>query len=180
MIGAPISRRRALGLIGLGTAGVAVGATGWATGVGAPSRGTSGQDLAQPPVLASRDGVLEVSLTAAPGVRLAGRETLAWGYNGTCPGPTLRVRPGDLLRVRRVLLVERSCHYQRVPVRMGGTGVSRPPTGPFGLPQTWPGRAPLAAPGLVRGERGRQCQEDAVRIYGVRVTGAGRRRRPGR
>ncbi|MCK8434663.1 multicopper oxidase family protein [Streptomyces sp. D2-8] len=102
MTGAPISRRRALGLIGLGTAGVAAGAAGCGTGLSAPSRGATGQDLAQPPVLASRDGVLNVSLTAAPGVRLAGRDTQAWGYNGTCPGPTLRVRPGDLLRVRLV------------------------------------------------------------------------------
>jgi FtsP/CotA-like multicopper oxidase with cupredoxin domain len=122
--GAPISRRRALGLIGLGTADVAVGATGWATGPDAPSRGTSGQDLAQPPVLASRDGVLEVSLTAAPGVRLAGRDTLAWGYNGTCPGPTLRVRPGDLLRVRLVNHIDQptNLHAHGLHVSSRGNG----------------------------------------------------------
>jgi hypothetical protein len=50
--------------------------------------------------MASRDGVLDVNLTAAVGVRLAGRDTGGWGYNGTSPGPTLRVRPGDTLRVR--------------------------------------------------------------------------------
>ncbi|MFI5615518.1 multicopper oxidase family protein [Amycolatopsis sp. NPDC051903] len=44
--------------------------------------------------------MLQVQLTAAPGVRLAGRDTAAWGFNGTSPGPTLRVRPGDLLRIR--------------------------------------------------------------------------------
>jgi FtsP/CotA-like multicopper oxidase with cupredoxin domain len=101
----PISRRRALALLGLGTASVAAGATGWATGLGTPG-GTrlkpagAGQTLGQPELLASRDGVLDVTLTAAPGVRLAGHDTSAWGFNGTSPGPTLRVRPGDLLRVR--------------------------------------------------------------------------------
>jgi len=103
----PISRRRALALLGLGTASVAAGATGWATGLGAPS-GTrlkpadTGEALGQPQVLASRDGVLDVTLTAASGVRLAGHDTSAWGFNGTSPGPTLRLRPGDLLRVRLV------------------------------------------------------------------------------
>jgi len=103
----PISRRHALALLGLGTAGVAAGTIGWATGLGA-SGGTrlepagAGQSLGQPAVLESRDGVLDVTLTAAAGVRLAGRDTSAWGYNGASPGPTLRVRPGDLLRVRLV------------------------------------------------------------------------------
>jgi FtsP/CotA-like multicopper oxidase with cupredoxin domain len=104
--GEPIGRRRALGLIGLGTATVAAGTVGWATGLGAPPGGgrlqpaATGQDLAEPQVLASRGGLLDVRLSAAPGVRLAGRDTTAWGFNGTSPGPTLRVRPGDLLRVR--------------------------------------------------------------------------------
>ncbi|HEY3035141.1 MAG TPA: multicopper oxidase domain-containing protein, partial [Streptosporangiaceae bacterium] len=103
----PISRRRVLALLGLGTASVAAGTVGWATGLGTP-RGTrvkpagTGQTLGQPAVLASRDGILDVTLTAAAGVRLAGHDTSAWGYNGTSPGPTLRARPGDLLRVRLV------------------------------------------------------------------------------
>ena len=101
----PIGRHRALALLGLGTASVAAGATGWASGLGASAGSTrlspaTGLRLGQPVVMASRDGVLDVRLTAAPGVRLAGRDTSAWGFNGTSPGPTLRVRPGDLLRVR--------------------------------------------------------------------------------
>jgi FtsP/CotA-like multicopper oxidase with cupredoxin domain len=91
-----------LALLGLGTASVAVGTAGWITGVRAPSSaaGRSGQPLPQPSVLTSSGGVLDLTLTAAAGVRLAGRDTSAWGYNGTSPGPTLRLRPGDLLRVR--------------------------------------------------------------------------------
>jgi FtsP/CotA-like multicopper oxidase with cupredoxin domain len=108
LTGKPISRRRALTLLGAGTISVVVGAAGWATGLGAPKtdtrlqRGASGEPLRQPEVVASRNGVLDLTLTAAAGVRLADRDTSAWGFNGTSPGPTLRARPGDLLRVRLV------------------------------------------------------------------------------
>jgi FtsP/CotA-like multicopper oxidase with cupredoxin domain len=101
MTGKPISRRRALALMGLGAASVTAGALGWTTGLGVPTGGT-GLPLRQPQAMASRDGVLDVRLTAAAGVRLAGRDTSAFGFNATSPGPTLRVRPGDLLRVRLV------------------------------------------------------------------------------
>ncbi|MDQ2789067.1 MAG: copper oxidase [Pseudonocardiales bacterium] len=106
MTRAPIGRRRALGVIALGAVGVAAGTTGWVSGLGAPAGsgrlalGAGGRLLVQPAVLASRDGVLDVELTAAPGVALAGRDTSALGFNGTSPGPTLRVAPGDLLRIR--------------------------------------------------------------------------------
>lgn len=108
MTGRPVSRRRALALIGVGTAAVAAGTAGWVTGLGDPDGGARlsptdpGRDLTEPQVLASRGGLLDVVLTAAAGVRLAGRDTMARGFNGTSPGPTLRVRPGDLLRVRLV------------------------------------------------------------------------------
>ncbi|GAA4804509.1 multicopper oxidase family protein [Actinomycetospora chlora] len=100
-----ISRRRALGLLGLGAAAVTVGATGWATlGTTATTRPSSGlptgEPLALPPELVSRQGRLDVALTAAPGASLAGRLAASWGYNGSSPGPTLRVRPGDVLAVR--------------------------------------------------------------------------------
>jgi len=45
---------------------------------------------------------LDVELTAAPGVALVGRRTAALGYNGTSPGPMLRLAPGDLLRIRLI------------------------------------------------------------------------------
>ena len=62
--------------------------------------GATGDALVEPAALASSGGLLTVHLTAAPGVRLAGRRTSAFGYNGSSPGPTLRVHPGDLLRIR--------------------------------------------------------------------------------
>lgn len=102
----PISRRRAIALGGVGVAALAAGATGWIAtnwGTGTPSGflpdGT-GAELSQPPILDSVNGRLQVQLTAAPGVQLAGRTTGALGYNTTSPGPTLRVRPGDELAVR--------------------------------------------------------------------------------
>jgi FtsP/CotA-like multicopper oxidase with cupredoxin domain len=106
----PISRRRALLLGGTGVVAVVAGAAGWittATGSPAASDGgagaaESGTELTAPPVLASRDGRLQVELVAAPGVRLAGRDTRALGFNATSPGPTLRLRPGDELAVRLI------------------------------------------------------------------------------
>ena len=106
MTPAPISRRRALALGGLGAAGLIAGTTGWiASATADPATslpGASGDELVQPPLLDSRDGRLSVELTAAAGVRLAGRDTSALGFNGGSPGPTLRVRPGDELGVRLV------------------------------------------------------------------------------
>ncbi|WP_214368001.1 multicopper oxidase family protein [Pseudonocardia sp. H11422] len=101
----PISRRRALILGGLGAACLAAGTTGLlaqtaSTPGGLLAADTTGEDLPEPQVLDSRDGRLEVALTTAAGVRLAGRDTSALGYNGASPGPTLRVRPGDELTVR--------------------------------------------------------------------------------
>ena len=51
---------------------------------------------AEPPTLASRGGILEVELEAAP-LPAAGTGRLA--YAGTIPGPTLRFRPGDTVSV---------------------------------------------------------------------------------
>jgi FtsP/CotA-like multicopper oxidase with cupredoxin domain len=62
--------------------------------------GASGHLLAEPELLATRDGLLDVEPTAAAGAQLAGRDTSALGYDATSPGPTLRVAPGDLLRIR--------------------------------------------------------------------------------
>ncbi|MGH3904109.1 MAG: multicopper oxidase family protein [Pseudonocardiaceae bacterium] len=102
----PISRRRALGLATVGAAAVVGGVAGWATGVGAPGGrlqpGPAAQPFAEPEVLAARDGVLDVQLTAAAGAQLAGRQTSALGFNNASPGPTLRVHPGELLRVRLI------------------------------------------------------------------------------
>ena len=70
---------------------------------GAPATTTSPASASawvQPEVLLSHGGVLEVTLEAAPSmVPWRGGQRWALTYNGKTPGPTLRVRPGDRLRV---------------------------------------------------------------------------------
>ena len=98
-----IGRRRALQVATLGAASAVVGGVGTWRSLVAPASTAleprADRPLGEPRVLASRQGVLEVHLAAAAGVVMAGRRTRALGYNGTSPGPTLRVAPGDVLRV---------------------------------------------------------------------------------
>ena len=55
----------------------------------------------EPPVLASRAGALRVSLTPKLlTVSVAGRRVVAMVYNGSYLPPTLRVHPGDTIRLR--------------------------------------------------------------------------------
>lgn len=113
MAGRP-SRRTALtlGLVGAGS--VAAGLAGLRI-AGAPpfsepaaSTSPSAQEpsadrprWAEPPVLTSEDGFLELDLTAAPTtVEVAGGAATMLAYNGSVPGPTLHLTPGDTLRVR--------------------------------------------------------------------------------
>ena len=85
-------------LIGAG----AVVAAGGATYLMTRGPGLStGNKLANPEVLASQDGLLAVELTAAPvEVSIGGKTGKMISYNGSVPGPTLKVRPGDTLKVK--------------------------------------------------------------------------------
>jgi FtsP/CotA-like multicopper oxidase with cupredoxin domain len=73
-------------------------------------------------------GARDFSLRAAPGrARLVPEpygETPVWGYNGTVPGPEIRVRQGERLRVRveNALAEETTVHWHglRVPNAMDG------------------------------------------------------------
>ena len=92
----------ALGLAGAGSA--AAGATGlWLTADDSNTAsidGVSADDLVQPQELRSHDGVLAISLTAATArARIGTRQAVVHTYNGTLPGPTLRVRSGDTVKV---------------------------------------------------------------------------------
>lgn len=97
----PVSRRTALTMGGLGLATTVIGGTGlWRelTTPGAP--GDPGGELVEPEVLASGGGRLDVQLQARVDTHeVAGRSATTMGYNGGVPGPTLRLRPGDLLRI---------------------------------------------------------------------------------
>ena len=95
-----LTRRQLLALGAAGAGAVTVGGTGlWWTANS--TRGyTGGQDLAEPRVLSSRDRVLELDLEAAPTrIQVGGREASVQAFNGSLPGPTLRVAPGDTIRV---------------------------------------------------------------------------------
>jgi len=62
----------------------------------------TGQPFYDPPVLASSRGVLNVSLTArAQRVTISGKTVNARVYNGAFMPPSLRVKPGDRLRITR-------------------------------------------------------------------------------
>jgi suppressor of ftsI len=62
-----------------------------------------GETFREPPVVASRAGVLRITLRAAPStVSVAGRRAVLMAYNGQYVPPTLRARPGDTIRVRLV------------------------------------------------------------------------------
>lgn len=105
----PISRRDALLLGGLGTAATVAGGAGlwWSLAStqqpGSPAGGAQGTGLRTPPELRSAGGRLQLTLEAARGqVELGGRPARPLCYNGTVPGPTLRLRPGDELSIRLV------------------------------------------------------------------------------
>jgi FtsP/CotA-like multicopper oxidase with cupredoxin domain len=77
-------------------------------------------------------------LRARPGIaplRGPERETTAiWGYSGVVPGPTLRIKRGEELKVRlrNELPAETSIHWHgvRVPNGMDGTSLTQKPVAP--------------------------------------------------
>lgn len=122
----PISRRKALLLGGLGAAGTVAGGAGlFFTLANSPPEPVSGEELATPPEEWSSGGQLQVRLEAAPGqLALAGRQAAALGYNGGIPGPTLRVRAGDVLKIRLVnsLAAPTNLHVHGLHVTPEGNG----------------------------------------------------------
>ncbi len=104
-----INRRQSLQLGAVGTAGIVVGGVGlsqtglpWATGSVA-NGGESGVEWVESEALRSRDGLLRVELVVSQvEVELAGTTARMLTYNGSVPGPTWHLRPGDRLEVRLV------------------------------------------------------------------------------
>lgn len=100
----PISRRAALTLGGLGVLSTAVGGVGLSRQLTSSSLdAATGETFREPQVLRSADGALTVRLEATQGTHeVAGQQATTLGYNGGVPGPTLRLDPGDTLRVELV------------------------------------------------------------------------------
>ena len=90
-----ISRRK---FLGLGAGALA------AFGLGSSAHSTPfGSYFYEPEVRSSVNGLLSTTLRAAPGVTVAqGESIISSVYEGTFPGPTLRIRPGDFLRVELI------------------------------------------------------------------------------
>ena len=85
------------------------------------------------------DGAKEFHLVAEPVRRrlIPGREMQVWGYNGSCPGPTIQVNQGDRVRVvfENKLPESTSIHWHglEIPVAMDGMPyISQPPVAPGG------------------------------------------------
>ena len=66
-----------------------------------PDRQAATETFREPPVVASRAGVLRVSLRPASSmVSVGGQRAMVVAYNGLYIPPTLRVHPGDTIRLR--------------------------------------------------------------------------------
>ena len=85
----------------------------------------------------TNDNIVEVTLVASEGeIELfPGIESKVWYFNGTVPGPEIRIQLGDTLRIRFVnnLPQESSIHFHgiRVPNAMDGVpGVTQPAIAP--------------------------------------------------
>lgn len=133
-----ISRRQALLLGGLGVAGTAAGGAGLIWTLTSRPAPITESELIQPRTERSTDGLLQVRLEAGPGrIQLAGRPASALGYNGGIPGPTLRLRAGDVLTIKLVnnLAQATNLHVHGLHVSPEGNGdnvfVSVEPGGTF-------------------------------------------------
>jgi len=109
----PLSRQQLLGWGLTGGALAVAGAAGLWWGARpqgpapraspAPGPAAVGGGLREPDTLSSADGLLELELRAAPAeVRIGDRRAQVHAFNASLPGPTLRIRAGDTLRVRMV------------------------------------------------------------------------------
>ncbi len=95
------SRREFLRIAGLTAAAAGLAACGSRGSGGA--RPSPGGRFVEPDELRSRNGRLDARLVAeGRTVRTGGVERYAYTYNGSTPGPTWRVRPGDIVTITLV------------------------------------------------------------------------------
>jgi len=88
----------------------------------APARRETFRD---PAVVASHDGVLELTLTAARGaVEVGGKRVVAQVYDGSYLPPTLRVQPGDVVRLRLVNALDETTNLHMHGLAVSPLGAS--------------------------------------------------------
>nr|WP_216607502.1 multicopper oxidase family protein [Arthrobacter sp. 260] len=173
-----MTRRQLLALGAVGAGATAAGGAGlWlTTGTGSGSGYAGGEDLAEPQVLASRGGVLELDLTAAPArVRVGGREASVQAFNGSLPGPTLRVHAGDTIRItmRNGLQAPTNLHVHGLHVSPQGNSdnpfVSIDPGGSFDYEFSLPGDHPPGTYWYHPHRHGHVADQVAAGLYGAIV-----------
>ena len=94
-----LSRRSFLGLGAAVATGAVIGDLSWpgrlATALAA------GEPLIEPSIVKSHNGVLKLTLEEKiTPVNLGGQLRNVWTYNGSFPGPTFKVSPGDRLQIK--------------------------------------------------------------------------------
>jgi suppressor of ftsI len=116
-------------------------------------RAAAAEELVEPEVRVSRDGLLDTSLTCrVMEVPAAGKTPVMAAYEGSLPGPILRVRPGDRLRINLTNLLN------DVPPGL-------PPDSPFQC-------SPMSATGHMLGEGMDTCATN-LHLHGVHVSPEG-------
>ena len=119
-----LSRRSFLAGAGLVAAGVALEAWGPDELGVFRSLVPAGRDASQPLAVGAPDGAIQ--LVAAPDVvDLGGRLARTWTFNGSVPGPELRLGAGQLLRVEfhNRLPAPTSIHWHGIAIRNDMDGV---------------------------------------------------------
>lgn len=122
-----LSRRQFLTLAGAGGAGFAL------AGCGGPTNRPA-MILPTDPIISATEKlrrvpgarVHDVNLTAGPAtIDLAGIEVDTWAFNGSVPGPEIRVRAGDVVRARlqNGLPEETTIHWHGIAIRNDMDGV---------------------------------------------------------
>jgi FtsP/CotA-like multicopper oxidase with cupredoxin domain len=110
-------------------------------------RAAAAAEFVEPAVRASRDGLLDTTLTCrVQSVQVAGQTAIMNVYEGSAPGPTLRVRPGDTLRVNLVNMLD-------------------------DLPPGLPDNSPFLCPPMIMGgvEEGKMCDTN-LHVHGLHVS----------
>jgi len=116
-------RREFLRLAGMTAAVAGLAACGSRPAGSAVAR--SGRPFGEPVVLRSRDGRLDVRLVAeGRTVRTGGERRFAYTYNRSTPGPTLRVRAGDVLTVTVVNRLDEPTNLHTHGLHVSPSGAS--------------------------------------------------------
>ncbi len=112
-----LDRRAFLARLGMGAAGLSFAGTELVIRQGSQQNLETRQPLLEPPempVRRPRPGEVEASIVASGVItRIVGTNVIALGYNGGVPGPTLRVRVGERLKLE---------FTNKLPIRSSDTG----------------------------------------------------------